>query len=242
LLEKWSDFLLDLARDIGLENKHVGLPITQSVDNNLRIIYGIKQKFDLDLNKLYRTQFNTLSWYFQKTEKVEESFLFNLEQIQETLLREIDSNLTDKAFDTKQIIDLYIRLVQQHFEKVSVGYGYNHPRVIEKLICLGLIMTKHNLDTSEIIKLIDELNKKYLVLNKEYFELKAREPNLMGPDEYQLCKEIHDLENDLFSYNSGMRMGIKAFLSSEINKDIWDRFIGLIKYSEGIEYQTRHIF
>ncbi len=242
LLEKWSDFLLDLARDVGLENKHVGLPIIQSVDNNLRIIYGIKQKFDLDLNKLYRTQFNTLSWYFQKTEKVEESFLFNLEQIQETLLREIDSNLTDKIFDTKQIIDLYIRLVQQHFEKVSVGYGYNHPRVIEKLICLGLLMTKHNLDTSEIIKLIDELNKKYLVLNKEYFELKAKEPNLMGPDEYQLCKEIHDLENDLFSYNSGMRMGIKAFLSSEINKDIWDRFIGLIKYCEGIEYQTRHIF
>ena len=178
----------------------------------------------------------------EKTEKVEESFLFNLEQIQETLLREIDSNLTDKIFDTKQIIDLYIRLVQQHFEKVSVGYGYNHPRVIEKLICLGLLMTKHNLDTSEIIKLIDELNKKYLVLNKEYFELKAKEPNLMGPDEYQLCKEIHDLENDLFSYNSGMRMDIKAFLSSEINKDIWDRFIGLIKYCEGIEYQTRHIF
>lgn len=242
LLEKWSDFLLDLARDVGLENKHVGLPIIQSVDNNLRIIYGIKQKFDLDLNSLYRTQFNTLSWFFQKTEKVEESFLFNLEQIQETLLREIDSNLTDMTFDTKQIIDLYIRLVQQHFEKVSVGYGYNHPRVIEKLICLGLIMTKHNLDTAEIIKLIDELNKKYLVLNKEYFELKAKEPNLMGPDEYQLCKEIHDLENDLFSYNSGMRMDIKELLSREITKVIWDRFIGQIKYCEGVEYQTRHIF
>ncbi|MDO8658487.1 MAG: hypothetical protein Q7K55_07125 [Candidatus Levybacteria bacterium] len=242
LLEKWSDFLLDLARDVGLENKHVGLPIVQSVDNNLRIIYGIKKKFDLDLNKLYKTQFNTLSWYFQKIEKVEESFLFNLEQIQETLLREIDSNLTDKTFDSKQIIDLYIRLVQQHFEKVSVGYGYNHPRVIEKLICLGLIMAKHNLDTTEIIKLIDELNKKYLVLNKEYFELKSKEPNLMGPDEYQLCKEIHDLENDLFSYNSGMRMGIKDFLSREVTKEIWDSLVGQIKYCEGIEYQTRHIF
>jgi len=242
LLEKWSDFLLDLARDVGLENKHVGLPIVQSVDNNLRIIYGIKKKFDLDLNKLYKTQFNTLSWYFQKIEKVEESFLFNLEQIQETLLREIDSNLTDKTFDAKHIIDLYIRLVQQHFDKVSVGYGYNHPRVIEKLICLGLIMTKHNLDTTEIIKLIDELNKKYLVLNKEYFELKSKTLNLTGPDEYQLCKEIHDLENDLFSYNSGMRMGIKSFLSSEVTKEIWNRFVEQIKYCEGIEYQTRHIF
>ena len=48
LLEKWSDFLLDLARDIGLENKQVGLPIVQSVENNLRIIYGLKNKFSLD--------------------------------------------------------------------------------------------------------------------------------------------------------------------------------------------------
>lgn len=237
LLERWSDFLLDIARDFGLENKQIGLPIIQSVENNLRIIYGIQGKFELKLDKLYRTQFNTLSWYFHKTEKVDESFLFNLEQVQELLLNEINGNLNEKI-DSAQVIDLYIRLVQQHFEKVSVGYGYNHPRVIEKLIHLGLVLTKYDLDTTEIVKLIDELNKKYLVLNKEYFDLKSKTPNLMGPDEYQLCKEIHDLENDLFSYNSGVTMGIKQLLRQEITKDIWDRFIAQIKYCEGIEYTT----
>ena len=237
LLERWSDFLLDIARDFGLENKQIGLPIIQSIENNLRIIYGIQGKFELKLDKLYRTQFNTLSWYFHKTDKVDESFLFNLEQVQELLLNEINSNLSEKI-DSAQVIDLYIRLVQQHFEKVSVGYGYNHPRVIEKLIDLGLILTKYDLDTTELVKLIDDLNKKYLVLNKEYFDLKSKTPNLMGPDEYQLCKEIHDLENDLFSYNSGMAMGIKQLLRQEITKDIWDRFIAQIKYCEGIEYTT----
>ncbi len=236
LLEKWSNFLLDLARDIGLENKNIGLPVVQSVENNIRIIYGIKAKFNPDLNKIYKTQFNTLSWYFEKTDKVDESFLFNLEQIQEFLLREIDGNLKDKIFDTEDAIKLYIQLVKQHFEKASVGYGYNHPRIIEKLIHLGLILTKHNQDTKSIITLIDELNKKYLVLNKEYFEMKSKEPNLMGPDEYQLCKEISDLENDLFSYNSGMVMGIKELLKQEIDKEVFDRFINQIEYCKGIEY------
>ncbi len=238
LLERWSDYLLDIARDIGLNDKQLGLPIIQAVQNNLRIIYGIKNNFDSDLTKIYGTQFNILSWYFHATEKVEDSFLFNLEQVEETLLREIAGNLEEKVFEVQNVTKLYIRLVQQHFEKVSVGYGYNHPRVIEKLIYLGLILTKYNIDTTELIKLIDELNKKYLVLNKEYFELKSKEPNLMGPNEYQLCKEIDDLKNDLFSYNSGMMMDIKDLLKNEITKEIWDSFIGQIKYCEGIEYVT----
>jgi len=241
LLERWSDFLLDITRDFGLENKQIGLPIIQSVKNNLRIIYGIQGKFELKLEKLYRTQFNTLSWYFYKTDNVDDSSLFNLEQVQELLLNEINSNLNEKI-DSAQIIDLYIRLVQQHFEKVSVGYGYNHTRVIEKLIQLGLILTKYNLDTSELVKTIDDLNKKYLALNKEYFDLKQKTPNLMGPDEYQLCKEIHDLENDIFSYNSGMVMGIKQLLKEEITKEIWQRFIEQIKYCEGVEYTTVRSF
>ncbi len=105
-----------------------------------------------------------------------------------------------------------------------------------------MILTKHNLDVNKIIKIIDELNKKYLVLNEKYFELKKKEPGLMRPDEYQLCKEIYDLENDIFSYdNSGIDMGIRSLLKSRINKEIWSRFIGQIKYCEGIEYTTvRH--
>ncbi len=242
LLERWSDFLLDFARDTGLENKQMGLPIIQSVENNLRIIYGIQVKFKLDLSKLYRTQFNTLSWYFEKTDKVDNSFLFNLEKVQETLLREIRDNLSEKVFDVKNVIDLYIRLVQQHFEKVSLGYGYNHPRVVEKLIYLGLILHKYKKNIDGIVGLIDDLNAKYLVLNKEYFDLKKKEPNLMGPDEHWLCKEMHDLENDLFSYNSSVMMDIKSILKQEVTKEIWDEFRAKIKSCEGIEYKTVHRF
>ncbi len=49
---------------------------------------------------------------------------------------------------------------------------------------------------------------------------------------------IDDLKNDLFSYNSGMMMDIKDLLKNEITKEIWDSFIGQIKYCEGIEYVT----
>lgn len=238
LLERWSDFLLDFARDTGLENKQMGLPIIQSIENNVRILYGIQSKFKIDLSKLYRTQFNTLSWYFEKTDKVDNSFLFNLEQIQELLLKEIRDNLSEKVFDIENTLGLYIRLVQQHLEKVSLGYGYNHPRVIEKLIYLGLILHKYKKNVDSIVNLIDELNTKYLVLNKEYFELKKKEPNLMGPDEYWLCKEMHDLENDLFSYNSGVVMDIKLILKQEITKEIWDEFRSKIKSCEGVEYKT----
>jgi hypothetical protein len=240
LLEKWSDYLLDLAREIGLENKHLGLPIIQSVENNLRIIASIRSRHQMDLDKLYKTQFNTLSWYFQNTDKVEESFLFNLEQIQEFLLQVINQNLSEKA-DSSDVIKLYIRLVQQHFEKVSLGYGYNHPRVIEKLIHLGLIMTKYNHDTTSVVKLIEDLNAKYLLLNKEHFDLKAKVSNLMGPDEYQLCKEIHDLKEDVLSHRGNVLMGIKEFLREGIDEEVWGRFISQIKYCEGVEYTTvRH--
>ena len=245
LLERWSDFLLDFARDAGLENKQIGLPIIQSIENNINIIYGIKRNFgDLDLDKIYKTQFYTLSWYFQKTDKVEESFLFNLEQVLEILLREISHNLKSKEFDIEYLIELYIRLINQHFEKVTLGYGYNHPRVIEKLVYLGLLLNKYKRTEQEksIIVKIDELNKKYLELNKEFFELKKKEENLMGPDEYQLCKELHDLENDLFSYSRGSLMDVKSILKEEITKEEWDDFKKKINHCKNVEYETRSIF
>ena len=178
LIERWSDFILDFARDVGLENKQVGLPIIQSIDKNIRIIYGIRNKFkDIDLEKMYKTQFYALSWYFQKIDKVEESFLFNLEQVLEILLREIRDNLKNKIFDVGQLLDLYVRLTEQHFEKATLGYGYNHPRIIEKLVYLGLLLHKYKKIKQEknIIVKIDELNKKYLELNKKFFELKGKE-------------------------------------------------------------------
>ncbi len=245
LLERWSDFLLDFARDIGLENKQVGLPIIQSVDNNLRIVYSIKNKFkEINLEKIYRTQFYTLSWYFQKTDKVEESFLFNLEQVIEILLREISDNLKEKIFDVGHLIDLYVRLIQEHFEKATLGYGYNHPRIIVKLVYLGLLLHKYQKTAQEenIIAKIDELNKKYLEFNKEIIELKRKKENLMGPDEFQLCKEIHDLENDLFSHNNSPLMGIKYILKQEIKKDNWDGFVKKINYCKNIKYKRVYRF
>ena len=128
LLKRWSDFLLDFARDNGLQEKKVGLSIIQSVGNNINIIYGIKNKFsDIDLKKLYETQFNTLSWYFQKTDKVEKSTLFNLEQTLETLLKEISYNLKHGVFEINELINLYVRLVEAHFEKVVSGNGKVYP-------------------------------------------------------------------------------------------------------------------
>jgi hypothetical protein len=241
LLERWGDFLLDFARDVGLENKQVGLPIIQSLDNNLRIVYGIKSKFkEIDLDKIYKTQFYTLSWYFQKTDKVDESFLFNFEQVLEILLREIRDNFKHKIFDVGHLIDLYVRLIEQHFEKATLGYGYNHPRIIEKLVYLGLLLHKYKKTYQEknVIVKIDELNKKYLEFNKEFFELKRKKENLMGPDEFQLCKEIYDLENDLFSYNSSHLMAVKYILKQEITKDEWDSFVKKINHCKNIEYKT----
>ncbi|MFW6172820.1 MAG: hypothetical protein ACOC5T_03675 [Elusimicrobiota bacterium] len=241
LLERWSNFLLDFARDTGLENKQIGLPIIQSIENNINIIYGIKSNFaNVDLDKIYKTQFYALSWYFQKTDKVEESFLFNLEQVLGILLREISHNLKNKKFDIEYLVKLYARLIDKHFEKVTLDYGYNHPRVIEKLVYLGLFLNKHKRTEQEegIITKIDELNKKYLDLNKEFFKLKKKKENLMGPDEYQLCKELHDLENDLFSYDRSHMMGIKGILKGEITKEEWDNFVKKIEHCKYIEYKT----
>ena len=64
----------------------------------------------------------------------------------------------------------------------------------------------------------------------------------MGPDEHWLCKEMHDLENDLFSYNSSVMMDIKSILKQEVTKEIWDEFRAKIKSCEGIEYKTVHRF
>ena len=170
--------------------------------------------------------------------------MFNLEEVLEVLLREICNNLKKKIFNVEDLIDLYMRMIEQQFEKTALGHGYNHPRIIEKLIYLGLLLYKYKKINPEkkIIARIDELNKKYLELNKEFFALRQKMKNLMGPDEFQLCKEIHDLENDLFSYNSSHLMGIKYILKQEITKEDWKGFMSQIEYCKGIKYKTEHFF
>ena len=244
-IKRWSDFLLDFARSIGLENKKIGLSIIQSVDSNLKIIYGIKSRFpNIKLDKIYKTQFYTLSWYFQNTDKIEESFLINLKNIQEILLVEINSNFKKQSFDTIYIIDLYIRLIEQHFDKCTIGYGYNHPRVIERLIPLGLILEKYKKQDKIkiIIEKIEELNKNYLEKNKDFFEMEKGKQHLMEPYEHQLCKELHDLENDIFSYNNYSLDIIQNLLKQEITKEIWNSFVNKINYCKNIKYTTTSIF
>jgi hypothetical protein len=239
LLERWSDYLLDFARATGLENKQVGLQIIQAVDCNLKLIYHLNHHFEKDITDLYRTQMNILSWYFKGVESVDESFLFNLDNIQETLIWDINNNLEEQVFDPKFAIELYIQLVKNHFDKVTLGHGYNHPRVIEKLVYLGLLFQKHGKDTTELVELIDSLNKQYLVLNQDHWKMKKEHPNLMGPDQHQLCKELHELENDLFSYNSYINHGAKMILKREITQEVWDEFVAKIEWCKGIKYETR---
>jgi hypothetical protein len=142
------------------------------------------------------------------------------------------------------LIDLYIRLIEKHFEIVTLGSGYNHPRVIEKLIYLGLFLHKHKRTDKEkiVINKIDELNNKYLELNKDCFKLKKEKANVMGPDEFQLCLEIHELENDIFSYGRNYLRDSKYLIQKEITKKDWDGFIKQITYCKDIEYKTNRTF
>lgn len=244
LIKKISDFLLDIARDIWLENKQIWLSIIQSVENNLRIIYWIKNKFkDYDLDNIYDTQFYILSWYFQKVDKVDDSLLFNLDLVLEILLMEINSSLKDKIFDTKYLQELYIKLLEQHFEKVSIWYWYNHPRIIIKLSFLWLLYNKHKKVDEEniVIWKIIELNNKYLEINKDFFQKKKEIENLMWPDIYQLCEEFHELEKDIFSYNRFTIDRIENILKKEINKEIWDSFMKKIDYCKNVKYTTTYM-
>lgn len=75
-------------------------------------------------------------------------------------------------------------------------------------------------------------------MKTEVKSLKSKTKNLMGPDEFQLCLEIHNLENDLFSYNSSVMMDIKSIIKQEITKKDWDSFISKISYCKGISYTT----
>jgi hypothetical protein len=111
-------------------------------------------------------------------------------------------------------------------------------------VYLGLLLHKYKKTDQEknIITKIDELNKKYLESNKKFFELKRKEKDLMDPDEFQLCKEIHDLENDLFSYNNNHLIDMKYILKQEITKDEWNGFIKKINHCKDIEYENGYVF
>ncbi len=244
LLKRWSDFLLDFSRDMGLNNQIFGHAIIQSIDENLRIIHGINNEFTfIDFDKIYKTQFNTFSWYFKNTTEVKDSYLFNLEEVLHILLREIRENATKRILYVDFLVKIYIRLVEQHFEKADFGYGYNHPRIIEKLVYLGLILNKYKQKQELIIiSKIDELINKYLEINKDYFKLKQEKQNMLGSDKHQLCKEIHELKDDLFSFGRNDFMDMKNILKQEISIKEWDDFINKIEYCKNVEHKPVKLF
>jgi len=243
-LKSWSNFLLDISRDNWLNNQQTGLSIIQSVENNLRIIYWIINKFnDSKLDDLYLTQFYTLSWYFEKVEKVEDSYLFNLNLVLEIIFDEIYNNIVEKKFDNNYLIELYIDLIEKHFSKSSIWYWYNHPRIIVKMVYLGLLLFKFNdiKNTDNIILQMDTLNKKYLELNKDFLKKKEEIENLMWPDKYQFCEELHELQKDLFSYNFHWFDRIMIILRKEISKNEWDMFYKKIDFCKNITYSTTYL-
>jgi len=239
-IERWSDFLLDFSRGHGLNNQLIGIHIIQSIENNLRAVYFIKHNSNKDPQEIYRTQFHTLSRYFQNTETVDESFLFNLNKVLEVLAKEIFSNLKEELFKIDEPFTLYIRLIEQHFAKCTSGHRYNHPRVIKKLVPLGLILEKHQQHEKieNVINKIDELNKKYLEMNKDFFDMKSKKPNLMWPDEFQLCEELHDFENEIFSYSNHWLDTTINLLRNEVTREIRDSFTQKIVHCRNIKYTT----
>jgi len=53
LLKRWSDFLSYFVRNVELENEHAELLIIQLLDDNLKIVYEIKNKFKgIDLDEI----------------------------------------------------------------------------------------------------------------------------------------------------------------------------------------------
>ena len=68
--------------------------------------------------------------------------------------------------------------------------------------------------------------------------MKKEHPTLSGPDMHQLCQELHELENDLFSYNSNVNHGAKMILKHEVTQEIWDEFVAKIEWCKGIKYET----
>ena len=73
----------------------------------------------------------------------------NFELVLKILLQGINDNLKHKIFEVEHLINLYIQLIDEFFKKASLGYGYNHPRVIVKLVYLGLFLCKYKMDEQE---------------------------------------------------------------------------------------------
>ena len=64
----------------------------------------------------------------------------------------------------------------------------------------------------------------------------------MEPEGFLVGKEIHDLGNDIFSYNSSHFMDKKSFIRENISKEDWEKFVDTISYCKNVECKTKSLF
>lgn len=177
-LKRWSKFLLNFTRKIGLNDNKIGLPIIQSIENNLKILYLFDSH---NLQEIYLLQFYILSWYFEKVDTVDNSALINFEKVMYILLDEIDAACNNKRDCLDEIMKIYISLIKQHFEKCKDAYGYEQPRIIINLVSLGLLLQKYdrNTEVEKVIKEVTLLNEAYLKNHEQYFKMKKEGKNIL---------------------------------------------------------------
>lgn len=245
-MQNWSDFLLDFSRDFGINANPLCLQTIFSVEQNTNIINFIEDKTKQKLDKLYKTQFNILSWYLHNTTTIDNHYSVELTNLLRFLLWEIVQNLENKIKPdlTNDIIDLYIIIVDGLFGKVKDDYGFDLPRVAVKLVPLGVVLSKYNHTFEQkVIDKINDLNNGYLKKHEEPWkeEIKKFGKKVTRPDEYQLCFEISELKDNVFSYNT-VRFDIEQILNQNITEEQWQKFIDKIGYCKGIEYTKRSIF
>ena len=232
LIMQWSDFLLDIARDGGMGDKYsISNSYISSVRNNLKIIHvANNHKLQgMNLEALYAIQFSILGWYFQGFDRVDNSFLRPLDEILIMLMQEICTNLKSPIFDIDDVIRTYINLNQEHFEKVEFGIGLNHPRVIKKMIYLGLVLQKYDRlkNAKRVAVAVNDLNGRYI---------KMCQVDTRNFDKCYFCDEIQQAKDKLLSHNLVDMFTIMhtiegVVLKEGIDEKVWDSFMQKIHCS-----------
>lgn len=245
-MQNWSDFLLDFSRDFGINANPLCLQIIFSIEQNTNIINFIEDKTKQKLDELYRTQFNTLSWYLHNTSTIDNYHSVELTNLLRFLIWEIVQNLENKIKPdlTNNIIDLYITIIDGLFGKVKDSYGFDLPRITVKLVPLGVVLSKYNHKYEQkVLDKINDLNNRYLKKHEESWkeEIKKFGKRVTRPDEYHLCFEISELRDNVFSYNA-VRFDIEQILNKNITEKQWQTFIEKIEYCKNVEYSKREIF
>ena len=234
-LKRWSKFLLNFARKIGLNNK-IGLPIIQSIENNLNILYHFdSHNLHVNLQEIYLLQFYILSWYFEKVDTIDNSSLINFKKVMYILLNEIDTACNNKRDCLDEIMKIYISLIKQYFEKCKDAYGYEQPRIIINLVSLGLLLQKYdrNTEVEKVIKEVILLNEAYLKNHEQYFKMKKEGKNILWPEEDQLCIKLNELWEKIFWKSTND--DIANLLKSKITKEIWHSFMEKMKLCKSID-------